>query len=50
MIPDTHLLKLLFPTRYTSRSIRLVLWRALVYHRNMNRGALKFMESFFEYR
>ena len=35
MIPDTHLLKLLFPTRYTSRSIRLVLWRALVYHRNI---------------
>ena len=35
MIPDIHLLKLLFPTRYTSRSIRLVLWRALVYHRNI---------------
>ena len=35
MFPDTHLLKLLFPTRYTSRSIRLVLWRALVYHRNI---------------
>ena len=35
LIPDTHLLKLLFPTRYTHHSIRLVLWRALVYHRNI---------------
>ena len=35
MIPDTHSLKLLFLARYTPRSIRLVLWRALVYHRNI---------------
>ena len=33
MIPDTHSLKLLFPTRYTSRSIYLPSWQSALFCR-----------------